>query len=70
MKKTYYCTREIPLRMQLDDEECMKISEINLKGIIDCYDLLLLSDMSMNGNLRIIGKGIEQISVSKKSVHF
>ena len=57
MKKSFICTHEHPLHMQLNDEELLTISEIHLEGFLDGKDMLLLSKMSKFGNLSIVDMG-------------
>ena len=65
MNKTFTCTHDLPLRMQLNDEELLKMSEIHLKGFIDGDDMLLLSKMSKYGRLRFLDMGgVTELAVS------
>lgn len=54
MKRIYRCTRELPLHKQISEEEKYLICEIFLKGYLGGDDLMLLSDMSKNGSLRLL----------------
>lgn len=64
MKKSFICTHENPLRMQLIDEKPLMISEIHLKGFLDGKDMLILSKMSKYGNLRILDmSGVTELNV-------
>ena len=65
MNKSFTCTHDLPLRMQLNDEELLKISEIHLEGFIDGDDMLLLSKMSKDGCLRFLDMGgVTELAVS------
>ncbi len=66
MEKAFTCTKDLPLRMQLNDEELLEISEIHLNGFIDGNDMLLLSKMSKYGRLRILDMGgVTDMDISK-----
>lgn len=66
MEKTFTCTQNLPLRMQMNDEEFLKISEIHLNGFIDGDDMLLLSKMSKYGSLRLLDmRGVTKMAVSE-----
>ena len=54
MKKTFLCSQESPLHQQIAEEEKLMISEIYIKGYLGGDDLMLLSDLSKNGRLRLL----------------
>ena len=48
------CSKEMPLSEQVDVNEQTEISEIVLSGYLGEKDLMLLSNMSQDGNLLIL----------------
>jgi hypothetical protein len=54
MKKTFLCSKESPLHQQIAEEEQLMISEIYIKGYLGGDELMLLSDLSKNGRLRLL----------------
>ena len=50
--------------MQLDEDECLKISEIHLEGFLNGEDMLFLSKMSKCGSLkRLDMSGVTELDV-------
>ena len=54
MKRKFVCSKEMPLSEQVDVNEQTEISEIVLSGYLGEKDLMLLSNMSQDGNLLIL----------------
>ena len=54
MKRKFVCSKEMQLSEQVDVNEQTEISEIVLSGYLGEKDLMLLSNMSQDGNLLIL----------------
>lgn len=54
MKKTILCTKERPLHQLINDEEKNQITEIIIAGYLGGDDLVMPSDMSKYGSLRLL----------------
>lgn len=65
MKKSFNCTKEKTLSLQLNEKDRMQISEMVLNGYIEGKDLMMLSDMSKNGKLRILDmNGVTELNTA------
>lgn len=54
MKRTFKCTKENPLREQINDEEKDLLDEISIEGFLSDTDMLILREMSNKNILRVI----------------
>ena len=55
MKRTYFCTEDNPLHVQISKEESMMIEELEVSGYLDEDDYELLTEMSgEKGRLRYL----------------